>query len=248
MSLSLFSIASGSKGNCYLIASGHTLLMSDCGISFKKAAEGLSALGFTRPDALLLTHSHTDHVRSAALIAKTYDIPVYLTAGTAGEVPSLSDLPLSYIAPGTPFTVGGITAEAFSVSHDTAEPVAYTYSDGGDKASVMTDTGIVTGEMEDKLRGSSSVIIESNHDEKMLKNGPYPPFLKARILGEYGHLENGCCARLCRLLSESGTSRFLLAHLSEHNNTPALARSATEAALSGAYTLKIADSSTPLAL
>ncbi len=251
MSITLSTIASGSSGNSNLIASGNTVIMSDCGISLKKALAGLSMLGINAPDALLISHSHTDHVKGAALIAKKFDIPIYMTAETKVECSFIPAEYINEISPDISFTFSGIKITPFSVSHDTASPVAFTFTDANDKASVITDTGTMTEEMFTHLKGSGSIIIESNHDEKMLAEGPYPYFLKKRISGNKGHMSNKLCASVCKALAESGTEKFLLAHLSEHNNTEEIARECTSALLSSSgirYALEIAGKDSPTTL
>ena len=249
MSITLSTIASGSSGNSNLIVSGNTVIMSDCGISLKKALSGLYELGITKPDALLISHSHSDHVKGAALIAKKFNIPIYLTEETKKECTAIPDDCTIIIRPGESFNISGVNILPFSVSHDTASPVAFSFSDNDDKASVITDTGIMTEEMFNHIKGSKSIIIESNHDEKMLYEGPYPYFLKKRIAGNKGHMSNTLCASVCKSLAESGTEKFLLAHLSEHNNTEELARECTTEVLSATglkYILKIAKKDLPI--
>ena len=251
MSIVLSTVSSGSSGNSNIIASGNTVIMSDCGISLKKALAGLSTLGIKSPDALLVTHSHSDHIKGASLIAKKFDIPIYLTEETLKECSSIPKEYANIIHPGEVFNIKSIDILPFSVSHDTASPVAFTFTDKDSKASVITDTGIMTEDMFNNLKYSESIIIESNHDEKMLAEGPYPYFLKKRISGNKGHISNRVCASVCKALAESGTKKFLLAHLSEHNNTEELAMECTSASLSATccnYTLKIAKKDVPITL
>ncbi len=251
MNITLATISSGSSGNSNLIISDNTVIMSDCGISGKKALKGLSDLGLNHLDALLITHSHSDHVKGAYIIAKRFDIPIYLTRETKEECPFIPDEAVKIITPGKPFNIHNVDIKPFSVHHDTKAPVAFTFTSNGEKASVITDTGIMTDEMFSELEASKSIIIESNHDEDMLMKGPYPYFLKKRISGNKGHMSNRLCASVCKSLAESGTEKFMLAHLSEHNNTESLARGCTESLLSEAgfcFTLKIAQKDTPVIL
>lgn len=251
MSLNLATIASGSSGNANLIISENTVIISDCGISGKKFFSGLDSLGIKAPDALLLTHSHTDHTKGVPLICKKLNIPVFTTRETYSECSFIPGEYVNFITPGEEFSVSDVKILPFSVSHDTKKPVAYTFHTESDKASVITDTGIFTEEMFDYIKGSKSVIIESNHDEKMLMEGPYPYFLKKRIAGNKGHMSNSLCASVCRALAESGTKNFLLAHLSEHNNTEELARECTKTALDEAgidYVLRVAKKDAPQTL
>ena len=213
MSIRLATIASGSSGNSNLIISENTVIMSDCGISGKKFFSGLSELGLNAPDALLITHSHSDHTKGANIICKKFDIPVYMTKETYQECTFIPEEYVKFIVPDEEFTVSGIKIHPFSISHDTKSPVAYTFTKDGDKASVITDTGIFTNEMFSHIKGSESIIIESNHDEKMLMEGPYPYFLKKRIAGNKGHMSNSLCASVVSELLKNGTHNFMLAHL-----------------------------------
>ncbi len=251
MSFHLATIASGSSGNSNLIISENTLIMSDCGISGKKVFAGLNHLGLKAPDALLLTHSHSDHVKGAYILAKKFDIPIYATKETFRDCSFIPGEYMKEIVPGKSFNISGVSVMPFQVSHDTASSVAYTFSKDNTKVAVMTDTGVVTEEMYSHLKGAESIIIESNHDEKMLMEGPYPYFLKRRISGDKGHMSNNLCAAIAKRLLNDGTEHFMLAHLSEHNNTETLAFGASTEALSEtglSYTLKIAKKDEPSVL
>lgn len=250
MKISLSSIASSSKGNCYIISAGSTVIMSDCGISIKKIEEGLSLLALPRPDALLLTHSHVDHIKSAKAVIKRFSLPTYITEQTFFEGGFPTREGFKTIVPGTPFTVGSIGITPFSLYHDAAA-VGFIFETDDDKAALITDTGIVTEEMLSLVYGASSVIIEANHDTSMVMNGSYPEFLKKRILGGHGHLSNDDCAEACRCLLRHGTRSFLLAHLSQNNNTPEAAFTCVDSLLKesgGSYTLKTAYAAAPCTL
>ncbi len=248
MSFKIGTIASGSSGNSSIILSGNTFIMTDCGISLKKAMEGLSELGISQPDALLITHPHTDHIKGAHILAKKFDIPVYTTEETKKECILIPKEQFITVKEGESFYINDVSVTPFASSHDTPSSLGFTFTTSFSKVSILTDTGLVTEEMFSYLKGSEGVIIESNHDEEMLKNGPYPYFLKARIKSEKGHLSNLDCAKVCRELLLSGTKNFLLAHLSEHNNTEDLAFNSTFNTLrelNFPFNLKIAKKSTP---
>ena len=250
MNISLYSIASSSSGNCYAVSDGETAILSDCGISLKRILSGLSSLGVPQIKALLITHAHGDHIKSAEAVIKNLNIPLYITKDALSESGLSVTGEVNIIAPETPFAVGGITVTPFSVSHD-ASAVAFTFETDSDKASFITDTGIITKAMLSHLKGSSGVIIEANHDVELLKSGSYPYFLKARIKGERGHLSNDDCAEACLYLLNEGTKSFMLAHLSSQNNTPETAYNTVNARLSQSgktYTLKTAQKSVPCAL
>lgn len=251
MNITLTSLASGSSGNCHLIRFGDCCFLSDCGISEKAILQRLKLLGVSRIQAIFVTHSHTDHIRSVGRLAEQLDVAVYMSYGTAKEVSTVSKERIVCFQPGDPLSLSGVTVKSFPIFHDTASPVAYTFSDGCDKAAVITDTGDIDEGIYHELSGASSIIIEANHDITMLQNGPYPRFLKARIAGPYGHLSNDRCAAVCRRLACDGTSKFLLSHLSEKNNTPTLALSTVRKALEDvghAYTLKVASRDVPCVL
>lgn len=251
MKLSLASLASSSSGNCYVVFDEKTCILYDCGISFKRISEGLGALSLPTPQAILISHAHSDHVKSASMLIKKYNIPLYITEGAFAEAGLTSSDMIHIIGHGQEFSVGSICISPFQTSHDASDAVAYTFSSESDKVSVITDTGFVSEDMLKSINGSSSVIIEANHDPDMLKNGPYPYHLKKRISGDKGHLSNPACAEACSLLYKSGTKSFMLAHLSEHCNTQELAYSAVYTALKKCgeeFTLKIALKSTPCVL
>ena len=250
MKISLYSISSSSSGNCYAVSSGETAILSDCGISLKRIESGLSALGIGPVGALLISHAHSDHIKCAEAVMKKFGVPLYITEDTLRESGISFSGEVNIITPEVPFSVGNIKVTPFSVSHD-ASTVAFTFESESDKASLITDTGIMTDGMLSHLMGSSSVIIEANHDVSLLMSGSYPYFLKARIRGERGHLSNYDCAKACLSLLNEGTTSFMLAHLSGQNNTPEAAFGTVDAVLSGSgkkYTLKTALKNAPCAL
>lgn len=230
--LAICSLSSGSSGNSYLVLTENTALLVDAGISARQIEQRLGYFGIG-PQALtgvLITHEHQDHVKGLKVLLKKTDAAVYATAGTAEQLQEMCPGRLNIIAPGEAFEAGDITAQCFSVSHDAAQPVCYRFRCKDRQISIVTDTGILTDEVYDSMRGADILVLESNHDENILRIGHYPWFLKQRILGEQGHLSNDAAARgLCRLLTEEPDSRrtrdrvVLLAHLSKENNFPELA-------------------------
>lgn len=253
MKISLYSISSSSSGNCYAVSNGETAILSDCGISLKRIESGLSELGIGPVGALLISHAHSDHIKCAEAVMKKFGVPLYITGDTLRESGLSFSGEVNVITPEVPFSVGNIKVTPFLVSHD-ASTVAFTFEselDKADKASLITDTGIMTDGMLSHIKGSSSVIIEANHDVSLLMSGSYPYFLKARIRGEHGHLSNDDCAKACLSLLNEGTTSFMLAHLSSQNNTPEAAFGTVDAVLSGSgkkYTLKTALKNVPCAL
>lgn len=234
--LTLTTLASGSSGNCILLSGGGTHVLVDAGISCRRICKALRALGVDPGEVagVLVTHEHSDHISGLATLAKQFHIPVYASAGTGRQlcyrIAALEDV-LRLCAPGTSFTVGGLDVETFPTLHDAAEPMGYAVSDGERKAAVVTDLGAVTQEVRHGMAGAGLVVVESNHDEEWVRSGPYPYFLKERILGDYGHLSNEAGGALARSAVETGAHTVLLAHLSSENNTPERARTAVSTAL-----------------
>ncbi len=235
MQISVF--ASGSSGNCLMVSGGDTHLLIDAGISMRRTQDALAASGHSLDEIIgvLITHEHSDHVSGLRMLLKYHRLPVYAPRTVAsrlcGMIPELSQT-LHVIPVGEDFAVGGFAVRAFHTPHDTDESVGYRVRGEGEFA-LATDMGCVTEEIVQGLLGADTVLIESNHDEQMLRYGSYPVYLKRRILSERGHLSNANCALLARRLAEGGTSRIILGHLSRENNRPELALAASRAALEG---------------
>lgn len=223
----LCSLVSGSSGNSSLVSYKGTNILIDCGMSGKKLEQLLAELGLCGSDisAILVTHEHIDHVSGVGVVSRRFDLPVYATCGThfAMEVGKMSEENIKYIEPDRPFEIGEIGVNAFCIPHDAADPVGYRFFCGDKKLAVATDIGVMTNEIFDSISGSESIILESNHDIEMLKNGSYPIQLKSRILSNVGHMSNALAAKTALALAKRGTKRIMLAHLSNENNTPRLA-------------------------
>ncbi len=223
------SLGSGSRGNATLIEAGDTRLLVDCGFSARETEQRLAQLGVAADtlSALLVTHEHGDHIRGVGAMARRYQLPVWMSAGTrrsqrCGVLPQLNNFS-SYQAP---FSIGEIQITPFPVPHDAREAVQFTFSTNRLKLGMLTDSGAVTPHIVERLQGCDALMLECNHDSGMLANGPYPPRLQARVGGSLGHLSNRQAADLlCRI--DHGRLRHLMAvHLSEKNNTPQLAKRA----------------------
>lgn len=234
----LTTLASGSAGNCTLISQGDTHILVDAGISCRRIATALRELGLGLEDltGICITHEHTDHISGLATLTKKHRVPIYTTGGTGRQlcyrIAFLEDL-IHDFQPGAQFSVGGLTVETFPTLHDTAQPCGFALSNGEKKAAVVTDLGIVTDAVMKGIQGTDVLVVESNHDVECLKSGPYPYYLKERILGDRGHLSNEAGAALARTAAQAGAHTIILAHLSAENNTPAMARNAAERALLG---------------
>lgn len=235
----LHTLASGSSGNALLLSSGDTHLLVDAGISCRRITTGLRELGLALDDldAILITHTHTDHISGLQTLLKHTDIPIAATAQTgrglayrlAGVEDRLLEASLC-----RPFSLGSCTVTAFPTSHDAPGACGFRFDTEDGSTGILTDTGYVTDEAADILPGVDLAVLEANHDIETLRSGPYPYYLKQRILGTEGHLSNGDAAHFAVTLAESGASELILAHLSKENNTPAMARNAVETALSAA--------------
>lgn len=236
--MTVTTLASGSSGNCTLVSQGDTHILVDAGISCRRINTALKALGLTAGDlsGVCVTHEHSDHIAGLATLSKNYRVPVYATPGTGRQlcyrIAFLEEL-LTTFSPGQSLEIGGLTVETFPTLHDTAQPCGYALSNGSRKAAVVTDLGRVTQEVRQGIRGADLLVVEANHDVEHLLSGPYPYYLKERILGDRGHLSNEAGAALAREGADAGAHTIVLAHLSSENNTPAMARNAAEAALAG---------------
>lgn len=224
-------LASGSTGNCSVYRGGGVCILIDAGISTRAIRTGLADFGLGLQDLthILLTHSHTDHTKALPVLLRQTGAPVLCSSRTARDI-GLPEERHVALAPGK-WRVNGLELTAFATHHDAPGSLGFVLGSGKSRIGYCTDTGHLTGEMLDLLRGCPTVVLESNHDPDMLENGPYPWPLKQRVGSPYGHLSNDQCARAAAELVKSGTEKLILAHLSQHNNTPALALAATRQAL-----------------
>lgn len=184
---------------------------------------------------IFITHEHIDHVNAVRILATNNGIPVYATEGTLEALEKSGVLNGKFpvnVMPEEGVAVGDLFIKSFKTPHDSRESCGYTITlPDGQKAAIATDIGHTTEEIMQNLKGSGLVMLESNHDEGMLRNGPYPYYLKRRILSDVGHLSNNACAEAVTELLKSGTVRFFLGHLSRDNNFPALAYETSASAL-----------------
>lgn len=225
------SIASGSSGNCIYIGSDTTHLLVDAGISGKKVMQGVESLGIRMDElnGILITHEHIDHVSGLGVLARKYHLPIYATEGTIQAIKKVNSLGVidedlfQVIQVQDKFTIQDITVNSMKISHDAAEPVAYRFYSDGKKAAVITDLGTYDDYIVDNLRGMDALLMEANHDIHMLEVGPYPYYLKQRILGEHGHLCNEASGRLLSAVLHDNIKAVMLGHLSKENNMPELA-------------------------
>jgi phosphoribosyl 1,2-cyclic phosphodiesterase len=243
------SLGSGSSGNATVVqargGTGLTHLLVDCGLGIKELEKRLGAAGMLAEqiDAIFVTHEHGDHIGCARQLALRERIPVYMSEGTYAALgqPDFDGL-LRVACDGAVFELGHLQVRPFTVPHDAREPLQLTCTDGDVRFGVLTDLGHVSAHVLQELAGCATLLLECNHDEAMLMASSYPPFLKRRVGGAYGHLANSAAAALAQsLLAAGGLRQVVAAHLSEQNNTPELARQALLDALGSAAEIHVAD-------
>jgi len=214
----MVSIASGSSGNCIYIGSDNTHLLVDVGISNKRIQEGLNDIGLTGSDVtgILVTHEHSDHIKGLGVLSRKYHLPIYGTKETLDEIAACKTLGVfdtSLLSP----------IEPFKIDHDAVDPVAYRVESGSKAVAVATDMGHFDQYTIDHLQKLDALLLESNHDVRMLETGPYPYYLKRRILGDHGHLSNENAGRLLNNILHDNLKKIFLGHLSKENNYAELA-------------------------
>ena len=243
MSITVTMLASGSRGNCAIVASATTRILVDAGISGRETFTRMKSLG-EDPHALaaiLITHEHSDHVYGLATLAKRLRIPIFMTGAThqawarairnqQGEKPQVEKL--ERFDAGHRFQVGDIEVKPFTIPHDAADPVGFTFRAEGIKLGFATDLGYLPASVRDHLRGCDVLVMESNHDLEMLRVGPYPWSVKQRVMSRVGHLSNEALADFFSNDYDNSAAFVILAHLSQENNHPELARREAERALS----------------
>ncbi len=229
-------LASGSRGNAVYIESGDSRLLIDAGLSCRELLRRLDSIGVDGEslDALLVTHEHHDHCLGLGPVARKLKLPVLAHHETLGALPRLGPVDdLREFEAGEEISLKGISIRAFPITHDAAAPVGFLIDTPEGRIGVATDRGVATRLVAERLKGCRALVLESNHDEGMLLEGPYPWHLKQRVRGTHGHLSNGDSARLLEGLLWDGLEAVFLAHLSEVNNTPGLAESTARAVLAG---------------
>lgn len=229
------SLGSGSRGNALLVEAGATRILLDCGFGPREAVSKLGRLGLSPEDlsGILVTHEHSDHVAGVFKLAARSRLTVWMTHGTFAAVPQgRGELPgVELIDSHQPFQVGDLEIHPFPVPHDAREPVQFVFSDGRHRLGVVTDLGSSTPHVERMLSGCDALVLECNHDTDMLLSGAYPPHLKRRIAGRFGHLDNNASAALLAALDTHKLQHLIAAHLSQQNNSPVLAQAALAAVL-----------------
>ena len=217
-------LASGSKGNAIFISSGDTSLLIDAGLSGIEIERRLRSRGLdpNNIDAILVSHEHSDHIQGVGVLSRRFKLPVYINSKTRrSAVSQLGNLfDFKKFECGSMFTINDLSIHPFSISHDAQDPCGFTINQNGTKIGIATDLGIATSMVKAHLKGCTLLVLEANHDEKMLINGPYPWPIKQRIKSRTGHLSNEASKTLLNELQHDGLKHVMLAHLSETNNTP----------------------------
>jgi phosphoribosyl 1,2-cyclic phosphodiesterase len=211
-------------------------VLVDAGLSRREITRRLAAIGerIEDLDAILITHEHGDHVCGLASIVRKLNIPVYLTNPTAASIDwNQLQVRLEFFQAGCGFPVGDFEVKSFTVPHDAIDPVGYTLCAEGIRVGVVTDLGYMPDSIKVHLRGANVVLLESNHDLDMLKDGSYPWSVKQRVMSRRGHLSNDVVARFIRTDLDCTVTTLVLGHLSEHNNHPELVRQSALNALDG---------------
>ena len=247
-SLRICSLGSGSGGNATFVATARTRLLVDAGFSFRELTKRLRAIGEEpeQLDGVLISHEHSDHVKGLLQIAKRLKCPIYITERTQQTLDWDKVTPrLELFQAGQTLSIADLEIDSFTVPHDAVDPVAFAVRYQGLKASLVTDLGYMPGSVKHKIRNSDLLLLESNHDLEMLKVGPYPWFVKQRVMSRVGHLSNLAVSDFLTTEFDRSCRWLILGHLSESNNHPATAHIFADSALkergAGATRLVVAD-------
>lgn len=223
------SLYSGSSGNALFLRAGNTRVLIDAGLSAKRIIAALQSIDENPADlnAIVISHEHADHIRGAGILSRKLGIPIYANPNTweamGAAIGTVKPENRQLFTVNTRFIIGDLTVQPFAIPHDAVEPTGFSFFYQEQKVTVATDIGHINEELLNNLKHSNLILLESNHDLQMLQNGPYPYYLKRRILSDRGHLSNEAAGEIAVQLAASGTARFILGHLSKENNLPELA-------------------------
>jgi phosphoribosyl 1,2-cyclic phosphodiesterase len=230
------SLGSGSSGNATVVEArdgphAHRVVI-DCGFSLREFETRLARAGLQpdQLDAIFVTHEHGDHVGCASSLSRRYGIPLWMSRGTWRAIGEPDAADVRFARDGEPIDIGSLRLLPYTVPHDAAEPLQLRCSDGARSLGVLTDAGSITPHLLDHLKGCQALLLECNHDPDLLARSRYPASVRARIGGPHGHLCNETAATILRASAHGGLRHVVAAHLSEQNNTPALARAAMASA------------------
>jgi phosphoribosyl 1,2-cyclic phosphodiesterase len=231
MTLRFASLGSGSRGNATIVEAGGVRILVDCGFAAREFVARCAALDLDPASlsAILVTHEHGDHMRGVGAVARRFGIPVWMSHGTwrAADFGAIADLRL-FSGHGTHLRIGDALITPVPVPHDAREPTQFVFDHQGLRLGLLTDLGSITPRVLAAFAGADALLLECNHDPRMLAEGPYPPQLQARVGGRYGHLNNAQAADFVRRIDHQRLQHLVAAHLSEKNNAPELARTALE--------------------
>ncbi len=224
-------LASSSKGNATFIGTENTKILIDAGVTCKKLEVLLKSIDeeLQNIDAIFITHEHSDHIAGCGVASRKYDIPLYATRETwefilgRNKLGDIKRHNINVVCANEEIFINEIKIKPFNICHDAVEPVGYQVTMGDKKVAVATDLGCVTEDVLENLKGCSEILLESNHDVRMLKEGRYPYNLKKRVLSDYGHLSNENCGKFLVLLKNEALEKVYLGHLSDENNTETIA-------------------------
>lgn len=231
--LEVYTLFSGSQGNSYYVKANNTEILIDAGRSCLAIDKSLKNLGTSLSNikGIFVTHEHSDHTAGLEVISKKYQIPVYMTSPSCENYVRSGSFLERFVKPqAVEFekSIGALSLKSFPVPHDSQQNVGYVISSGNEAFGIATDIGHLTSVIGENLSNCEKVIVESNHDIKMVNDGPYPGYLKSRILSSNGHLSNDKCAEFSAYLCDKGVKEITLAHLSRENNLPKLAYETTK--------------------
>lgn len=227
--IKLCSLFSGSSGNAIFLSTDRVKVLIDNGLSARKIEQALVSIGENPADlnAILVTHEHDDHIKGVGVLSRRYNLPIYANEMTwtimEGSLGNIIAGNIKCFETGRVFEICDLTVEAFHIPHDAGEPVGFNFYAQQRKITIATDIGHINQGLVECLKGSDVLFLEANHDVELLKTGPYPQWLKMRILGDRGHLSNEAAGQLVAEMAEMGTKMFILGHLSRENNFPELA-------------------------
>ena len=235
MKLRFASLGSGSRGNGTLVEWSSGALLIDCGFSVKETELRLQRLGKSAEDlsAILVTHEHSDHIKGVAALSRRYKTPVYMTPGTF-QGRDLGELPdLQFIHAYSPFELDGLRVSPVAVPHDAREPAQFVFEFADVRLGILTDLGSITPHVEDAYQDCDAILLEANHDPFMLASGSYPPSLKQRVGGPWGHLSNQQAAGFIQRLNTHRLQHLVVAHISQQNNSLAAVRTVLAPVIEG---------------
>ena len=226
--LHVAALGSGSSGNSLLVRTARTLLLVDCGFTLKESCRRMAGLGIVpeRLDGILVTHEHGDHLKGVGPMSRKFGLPVWLTHGTWRGARDKRFADTRLFDADEPFAIGDIAIDPFPTPHDAAASCQFVFEAGGARFANLTDLGACTPHVRHKIEGVDGIVVECNYCPTMLREGPYPPMLQARIRSDWGHLGNDQAGEMLARLDHPELRWILLGHLSEHNNTGEVAREA----------------------